>query len=46
VRWHALGSLHDEAGAQGKLLRCRMGSDQVLQHFALLGQNSHRVGGQ
>jgi hypothetical protein len=36
----------NDAGAQGKLLRCRMGSDQALQHFALFGQNRHRVGGQ
>jgi hypothetical protein len=33
-------------GAQGELLRCRMGSDQTFQRFALLGQNGDRVGGQ
>lgn len=43
---HAIGRSHDDVGAQGELLRCRMGSDQTFQRFALLGQNGDRVGGQ
>jgi hypothetical protein len=43
---HAIGRLHDDAGAQGDLLRCQMGADQTFQRFALFGQNGHRFGGQ
>jgi len=42
---HAIGRSHDDVGAQGELLRCRMGSDQTFQRFALLGQNGDWVGG-
>jgi hypothetical protein len=34
------------ASAQGQPLWRRMGSYQLFQRFALLGQNSHRFGGQ
>jgi hypothetical protein len=36
--------MQDHAGAQGQLLRRRVGSDQLFQRFALLGQNRHRGG--
>ena len=43
---HTIGRMQDHAGAQRQLLRRRMGSHQLFQHFALLGQNGHRIGGQ
>jgi hypothetical protein len=38
--------MHNDAGAERQLLGCRMGSDQLLQYLALVGQNSHRIGSQ
>ncbi len=43
---HTIGRMHDHAGTQRKLLRCRMGSYQLFQYLALVGQNSHWIGGQ
>jgi hypothetical protein len=42
---HTIGRMEDHAGAQRQLLRRRMGSYQLFQHFALFGQNRHRIGG-
>jgi hypothetical protein len=34
------------AAGRPELATARMGSDQMFQRFALVGQNIHRVGGQ
>ena len=38
--------MHNDAGAKRPLLRGRMGSYQLFQRLALVGQNTHRIGSQ
>jgi hypothetical protein len=43
---HALDREYNDAGTQCQLLGRRMGSYQLFQHRAVVGQNNHWIGGQ
>ena len=42
---YAIGGMHNHPSAKRQLLRRRTGSYQFFQQLALLGQDSHRIGG-